>query len=188
MYIPLRLGLRLQDMFILLALGAVFVGLAYLADVVKTELKGGSYERTNFSPWTTPQFYLLTAAAGIALASLNSGSRDTLDVQLHDTYFVVAAEQAGLIMGSYFVLIAFVYFVARNLELSPWITTIHLVLTLGCSLLGYYLFSATVPEGGTTTFVTSSNLSVRVVLLFLFAQLLLPINLFVGLAKRWFQE
>jgi len=54
----------------------------------------------------------------------------TLDLQLHDTYFVLAKSYVGMLLVLFLLVWSLVYFLARNLKVKKWISYLHLFLSL----------------------------------------------------------
>lgn len=64
-----------------------------------------------------------------------------IDLQMHDTYFVIAYYQLMVIPIIFYALIGFVYWLFRNRNLNIWLTRFHLLLSLFPMLVIIFLFS-----------------------------------------------
>jgi len=56
-----------------------------------------------------------------------------LDINVHDTYFVIANEHLVILISIYFGLVGLVYWIFNKLErrLSKWLNLIHTLITVG---------------------------------------------------------
>jgi hypothetical protein len=190
MFPMLRIALRIQDMLILLAIGCVLLGIVYLVDQFRAELRKSSLEKTNFTPWHAPHFHFLTMALMVGLTGVFAPADQMLDWQLYDTYFVISLSVVGVMAAAYLLFVSLVYFMARRLSLLKWMAVMHLVLTVTAGIL-FYLYYQNPPEPTdildptalevfrTRNAVLGLSCGVAVV-----AQVLLPINLLIGLWRR----
>lgn len=190
MFPMLRVALRIQDLLILLAIGCVLLGIVYLMDLLRAELKKGGVEKTNFTPWHAPQFHFLMMALMVGVSGVFAPAGQTLDVQLYSTYFVISLPVLGVVVASYLLFVSFVYFMARRLSLMKWMTVLHLIMTAVVGL-GLYLYQQNQPD-----FTRPFSFETMDTMMFwhktldlcslglVFGQLLLPVNLLIGLWRR----
>jgi hypothetical protein len=126
----------------------------------------------------------------VGISGVFMPAEQTLDLQLHDTYFVVSLPVIGVLAAAYLLFVSFVYFMARRLSLVKWIAVLHLFLTaiIGWAFYKFYLdlpepdvIFATVPY---STFRMQSKIIGLFVLVLTLVQILLPLNLLVGWWRR----
>ena len=58
------------------------------------------------------------------------GWNNTIDIQLHDTYFVIASIHMGVLFSIYLGVIGIIYWLIRKKKLVDWMTVIHVVITI----------------------------------------------------------
>lgn len=63
---------------------------------------------------------------GLALIQFNS----TMDIQMHDTYFVIPSFQIGILCSIILGIIGFLYWSSRRKELIHWMTFLHVLITI----------------------------------------------------------
>jgi heme/copper-type cytochrome/quinol oxidase subunit 1 len=196
MYPILKIALRLEDMFILVAACIVFLGIAYLVDRVRNELRNENFHAANYSAWQMPELAMFVAAVIMGSWAFLSSSSYTIDVQYHDTYLVIALLHIQLLVMGCFLLMSLVYFLARQLPLLKVLTILHLVLTFGvCFVVGFNaVFVGGVPRSYTrgvdpevsdamSALMYFGWLIAPAVFVFLCAQLLLLLNILIGLYR-----
>ncbi len=197
MLIILKIALRLQDMFILVAACFVFLGIAYLIDRIRDELREGSFHATNYSPWEMPELSMFVAAliAGswymfpnaIGLLGLKTQSADGMEAISEVSFLIMTALS----------IISLVYFLSRRLELVNMLTTFHLVLTFSSCLLFFHYLSVWEYDQALmfSGMNDSRHLYIRPLLssdvgmdmsiiCFLVTQLSLIVNVFIGIRRK----
>ena len=136
-----------------------------------------------------PHFWLLVASFLFFLSLFFADSESTLDINIHDTYYVIAH---GHLYGMLAVVLFFLYTIYWSFDkgkigliqmLSKW----HIYGTL-LSLIGmFFPYHLIFPESGFPPFDNKQNINVCLTvcgLLFLFLQLLFIINIFVSIIKK----
>lgn len=120
----------------------------------------------------------------------------TLDVNIHDTYFVIEYLQLAILLSLVFAIMGVGYwiFLKTNTPLSQLLVKIHLLITIIAPLIAlivsqFYKELDTSQGFQRMVYVTDFNQSVFMIsAIFIFigivGQLLYPINLSVGLIKR----
>ncbi len=98
----------------------------------------------------------------------------TLDIQLHDTYFVIANLHLGMLFSLLMGIYGFLYYQFRRRKLNKWLTLFHLIFTLlfiVTSLFSNYING-------------SLNAYLFLLCSFILSQCLFLINLVIGLIKK----
>lgn len=106
--------------------------------------------------------------------------KKAIDLQFHDTYFVLATVHVGMILSIYLSILGYLYYLLRKLSLRRCLTVIHvlstLILVLGITL--FFLFNKT-----PSLMLTSLYQEVFVFILsvFLLSKLILLVNIALSL-------
>jgi heme/copper-type cytochrome/quinol oxidase subunit 1 len=138
-----------------------------------------------------PYHLLLLAALSLLISSFLS-SKGTLDIHVHDTYFVIAHFEFNLALAILAFILWAIYMLTRNLPLSSLLTWIHVVLTLlalglfiSLPLFGYPEKYLDISPWGNFNELNRANEIVAVIIIsFTLAQLILVVNIFRGLFRR----
>lgn len=64
----------------------------------------------------------------LILSLIDIGS--ALDIQMHDTYFVITSFHLGILLSIILALIGFLYWLVKEKRLINWMTFIHVIVTL----------------------------------------------------------
>ena len=110
------------------------------------------------------------------------GWDNTIDIQLHDTYFVIASIHIGVLFSIYLGIIGIIYWLIRKKTLVDWMTVIHVVITIltfALIIITGLIFQKTI-EGDFETFRTVNQILFVVILIALLSQLMFIINLAFG--------
>ena len=67
------------------------------------------------------------------------GFNKTIDLQFHDTYFVISWLHIGALLSITFSILGLVYWWFRNTQLIQWMTIVHVITTLIFALLFFAL-------------------------------------------------
>ena len=110
-----------------------------------------------------------------------------LDINVHDTYFVIAYIHLAILISILFGIIGIGYWIMLKAEkkLSKWLNWTHIGLTFGGTLTVWVLtefYRAEIMEYG-----FNSNLTliiILVILLMIIGQLIFPVNIIYGLLKN----
>jgi heme/copper-type cytochrome/quinol oxidase subunit 1 len=114
------------------------------------------------------------------------GWNNTIDIQLHDTYFVIASIHIGILFSIYLGVIGIIYWLIRKKQLVDWMTVIHVVITISTFALIIItgLIFQKIIEGDFETFRTVNQILFVVILIALLSQLIFIINLTFGLIRN----
>lgn len=121
---------------------------------------------------------------------------EALDINVHDTYFVIAYSHFGKLFSFLFAFIGFVYFLSKKIKLYKFITNAHILISIGCFvafIVGQLYFNFRILKAN-SNFPLFDDLSSEttffsiLILLFVFAQLIFLINLFLSLTKFIIQQ
>jgi len=112
-----------------------------------------------------------------------------LDINIHDTYFVIAHSHFTLLVSVLIAFLGFIYFLSNKLKiiLNVWLNLIHTLITIFGTLFISYPFTIVLGEQGSrfTDRVAYENAAIVIVILILVGcQLLLLINLILGILKK----
>ena len=118
----------------------------------------------------------------------------TLDINIHDTYFVIANLHLAFLVSFLFSVLAFVYFglLKFNFRLIKLVTFLHVLLTIGCAILVlvcFQLFREIKTENleaflNDSDFNTQLNISITLLtVVFIAAQFLFLVNVIYALIK-----
>ncbi|MDF0708480.1 cbb3-type cytochrome c oxidase subunit I [Flagellimonas okinawensis] len=110
-----------------------------------------------------------------------------LDINVHDTYYVITYLHLAILLSVFFLMIGVVYWVMHkeNGPLSRWLTWIHIALTFGGPIVIWVLsqfYRTGIMEHG-----FNSNLTIIINLILLLAiigQILFPLNIIYGITKK----
>lgn len=122
----------------------------------------------------------------IILIGILSGD-NTLDINIHDTYFVIAYLHFAILISIIFGLIGFGYWIIQkvNRKLSKWLNRIHIGLTFGGTFLVWFLNKFYRPEIMDYKFNNNLSLIITLIVLIMIAgQLIFPINIIYALTKK----
>ncbi len=106
-----------------------------------------------------------------------------LDLQFHDTYYVMAYTHIGLFVALIFLMIGLIYWFARNIRLNEILVKLHLVLTLlSLLLIGlcHYTNSSYI-DFYSARMEPQRLISIIGLLIFISGQFLFLLNLMIGL-------
>ncbi|NQY31447.1 MAG: cbb3-type cytochrome c oxidase subunit I [Flavobacteriaceae bacterium] len=133
-----------------------------------------------------PHLIFLLSIPIIMLIGILSGDA-MLDINVHDTYYVIAYLHLAILISVLFGIIGIGYWIMRKLgrKLSKWLNRTHIGLTFGGTLVVWTLtkFYRTV----ITEYEFNNNLTLiitLIILLIIIGQLIFPINIIYGLIKR----
>ncbi len=116
-------------------------------------------------------------------------SNSALDIQVHDTYIVIAYTHIGIVSSFLLALLAMVYyfFEKKKIKLNKWLTATHVFVTLlfFFLLLTNFFMPRPTPFAENQKevihyFQRTSGLFIDSTLLFLFAQMVFVVNLIIG--------
>lgn len=109
-----------------------------------------------------------------------------IDIQLHDTYFVISPIHLGAILSFYLGLTGIIYWLLRKLSCVKWMTITHIIFTiLACVF--FQIFSLI-----SSKFIEIDNNAIRimyqivtVIILFgILSQVIFVVNIFLSLIRK----
>lgn len=106
------------------------------------------------------------------------GFKNTIDLQMHDTYFVVSYVHIRILIAVVLGITGFVYWLVRKKRLTNWMTFLHVAITistLALILIVNLVFQ--VNEGDLETFKKVNPILLVLVLMALSSQLIFMANL-----------
>ena len=127
----------------------------------------------------------------IILIGFISGD-EPLDINVHDTYFVIYHIHLAILISIIFGIIGFGYWITQkaNRKLSKWLNLIHVMLTIGGLLLIWILFQfyrQPEPETLLSDFDYNEKLNISILitaLIVIFGQIVYPINIISGIIRK----
>ncbi len=107
------------------------------------------------------------------------GFNNAIDIQLHDTYFVIALIHTGILFSIYLGIIGIIYWLIRNKRLVNWMTVTHVVTTNSTFTLIIItgLIFKKVIEGNIETFRIVNQILFVLIIIALLSQLIFITNL-----------
>ena len=133
-----------------------------------------------------PHLIFLLAIPIIILIGILSGE-SVLDINVHDTYYVIAYFHLAMLISILFGIIGIGYWIMQkaNRKLSKWLNWTHIGITFGGIIIVLILTQFYRTE--LMEYEFNNNLTFFVtlfILLVFFAQLIFPINIIYGLIKK----
>jgi heme/copper-type cytochrome/quinol oxidase subunit 1 len=127
----------------------------------------------------------------IILIGFLSGT-EPLDINLHDTYYVIEHGFISILISIIFGILGFGYWIMQktNRRLSKWLNLTHIVLTIGGLLLIrilLQLFRELETESLMSDFHFNENLNIAmfiIALIVIFGQIVYPINIIRGIILK----
>jgi heme/copper-type cytochrome/quinol oxidase subunit 1 len=112
--------------------------------------------------------------------------QQTLDLHIHDTYYVIGLDFVCVLFGTTFLFFWIIYQLFRKRVLSTFLTNFHTLVTLGCiALLFVQPYALTLRNHLDYSLINSFNRLLAFTLLLLaIAQLLFLFNIIAGLFKK----
>lgn len=126
-----------------------------------------------------PHLILWIVAIILFLILLPKGNK-TLDIQLHDTYFVFSFLQYVGILSLFLIIQGVVYGLVINRKLINWMTVVHVIGS--CILTSIFVINLAIQDNN--YYLPSSPSLALGVLLFLILQLLYIANITITLIKK----
>ncbi len=129
--------------------------------------------------------FLFTIPIVLFIGILNRNT--VLDINVHDTYYVIAHLHLAILLSILFGIIGIGYWVMQKVDrqLSKWLNWAHLGLTFGGTFLVWILtkfYRTEIMEYEFNNYLTM--VITIVVLLIILGQLIFPINIIYGLMKK----
>ena len=134
----------------------------------------------------SPIYNGLGTAGFLLLALSFFTGQQTFDIHLHDTYFVLSISIIMVLTGCFFVLLWSVYALIRKRRYSPVLMQFHVVVSIAFVL--FVSIALYLPLRRTyldySSFRHQSKTLEVAILLFILAQLLFFVNVFIALIRR----
>lgn len=124
-------------------------------------------------------WYSIPVLIGLSIIGLNK----TVDIQLHDTYFVIDLFHIGILFSIFLGIIGFIYWLMNNKRLVHWMTAIHVGITISTFVLIVFtgLIFKRIIEGDFETFKTVNLIMFVLILTAVLSQLIFMANLVLSL-------
>ena len=129
-----------------------------------------------------PILYSILFFIGFSIIGINS----TIDIQLHDTYFVIASFHIGIVFSIFSGLIGFIYWLTRKIRLVNWMTAFHVVttiLTFVLIILTSLIFKRVIEENFHAYLILNQIIFV-LILTAILSQIIFMVNLVYSLIKN----
>lgn len=129
-----------------------------------------------------PILYSILLFIGFSIIGIDS----TIDIQLHDTYFVIASFHFGIVFSIFSGLIGLIYWSTRKIRLVNWMTAFHVVTTI----LAFVLIIITslifkrVIEMNYNPFLILNQIIFLLILVAILSQIIFMVNLVYSLIKN----
>ena len=119
---------------------------------------------------------------GLSIIGFNS----VIDIQMHDTYFVIASIHIGILFSILLGIIGLMYWLIRKKRLVDWMTAIHVISTILIFVLIVLigLLFKKVIQSDFEMFRTVNQIMFIIILIAMFSQLLFIANLIFSLIKN----
>ena len=133
-----------------------------------------------------PHLIFLLAIPIIMLIGILSGD-SMLDINVHDTYYVIACLHFAILISILFGIIGMGYWLMQkaNIKLSKWLNSTHIGLTFGGTIAVWILSRFYRTEIMEYEFNNNLTLIITLtIMLMILGQILFPINIIYGLVKK----
>lgn len=142
--------------------------------------------KLNELPNCKPHLIFLLAIPILLLTGYLSGDT-TLDINIHDTYYVIKYMQLTVLVSILFGLIGMIYWIMVNADkrLSKWLSRTHVGLTLSGILIVLILSQFYRPDQKELEFNNNLSLVISLtILISIVGQIIIPINMIYKVIKR----
>lgn len=129
-----------------------------------------------------PIWITIPLILGLSIIGINSA----IDIQMHDTYFVIASIHIGILFSIILGIIGFLYWLTRSKRLVKWMTAIHVtstIVTFVLIVLTGLIFKKVI-ESDFGIFRTVNQIVLVITLIAILSQLIFATNLVVGLIRN----
>ena len=131
--------------------------------------------------------FLITGLLVIILSFFHSA--ETIDIHVHDTYYVIAENFIFLALALFFLFFWIAYSAGRTVIYKKSLVWLHFILTalsalfiLSCILYGYRYYSLDI---GVKRYMNKMNhVIILATLVLIFAQLIFLVNMIIGLIRK----
>lgn len=136
-------------------------------------------------------YFLITAIIIFVIGLFFKNSENTIDINIHDTYFVITTFHFAILISIVLFLIGLIYYVFSKLKtlLVKSLTVLHTVITILCFpiyFFGSLYFSKTKLDSNFSLFDDDLNQNIFIsiiLIIFFLAQIILILNLIVSTIK-----
>lgn len=133
-----------------------------------------------------PYLIFLLSIPLLLIAGFLKGD-STFDLNIYDTYFVIAKTYLAWLIAMIFGVIGLVYLliVKSNRKLSKWLTGIHIVLTFGGFLLTLVLAQFYKEDNLLSNYNDNLTATITlIILIIILVQIIFPINIIYAFVKK----
>lgn len=130
-------------------------------------------------------FLLLLAATIFLILSFTVDKKETLDINVHDTYYIITFQHASILLCLIFFITGLIYFIFNFFEIQ-FISILSLIHIYG-SMIFLGMFFYYLGKINSSSIFDSIDYNLRTIIsLFIFAglQLLFVLNLFISIIKK----
>lgn len=110
------------------------------------------------------------------------GLNGVMDVQMHDTYFVISLFHVGVIFSLFLGLAGFIYWLFRKRRLVNWMTVTHIAITISAFVL--VLLSGLISNGSLEVSRSVNQFLLPIIILVVLSQLIFIVNLIIALIRK----
>ncbi|MCP3927934.1 MAG: hypothetical protein GY705_02400 [Bacteroidetes bacterium] len=71
-------------------------------------------------------WWAIPIVLGISLIKKNFA----IDIQMHDTYFIIDSTHAGILLSIFLIILGVIYWLTKNLKLINWMTIFHVLVSI----------------------------------------------------------
>jgi len=144
----------------------------------------------------TPIHFLILWIAGflfLVLAFIPQLGDAAIDLQLHDTYLVIATSQIFIAFSILFFLLGLIYYFCRKHQLVKWLSHLHVFISVSyiliLSFINFYQIKNTPPrnysfEEYTTTYISFDKVIFIGALVFFIAQIIFICNVVFSIIRN----
>jgi len=131
-----------------------------------------------------PYHYLWLSIFLLAVLS-SLASNKAIDIQMHDTYLVIAILHIGIIFGGIHAILGFIYWIVRFMKLITWMTYVHVITTIVISVLLILLCVLYTISNNFYLDDFSSISALTFIQIFILCQVLFLLNLILSTFKHY---
>ncbi len=135
-----------------------------------------------------PIWYTIPLLIGLSILGLNA----TIDIPLHDIYFVISSIHIGMLLSGFLGIIGVIYWLMRKIKLINWLTIIHVVITISAfvTFMIYLIFKSVIEYFGFSiieyfeAFPIINQIVTIILLMAFFSQFIFIANLILSLIRN----
>ncbi len=129
-----------------------------------------------------PIWWAIPFILALSIIGLNS----TIDLQLHDTYFVLTSIHIGILFSILLGVIGSLYWFTRNKKLIAWMTASHVIITIVAFVIitvSSLFFKASI-RSDFAIFRTVNQILLAIILIMILSQVIFILNLIISLIRN----